>query len=1171
MTTLDLGALVGRVTLDDLQWRTTYVRVVSQMANLGAQAETSSAGTATLDGSLTGVAGASTAAATGLGGVNTALTETGASASRAALAIGRAVDVTTEAGLATSKLTQSTLRQVSAEQRLTELQATGTASTRQLAAAQASLIAANDRVALSQERVAESQMFGARSADRMRSAWGKVPGPVKAGAAALAFGAFEALKAASNYQKLTVNLVTGAGESQRNLKMVSDGMLSMAGAVGDSAETLAKAMFLVESAGFHGAAGLTILKTAAQGAKVDGADLTSVVDALTSAMNAYHEPARRAATVTNTLIAGAAEGKLHLQDLATDLGNIIPTAAALHIPLDQVVASIANMTASGMPVARATTAMRFAFSALAGPTAVAQKAMASVGLTSDQVANTLTHGGLPAALTLITEAVGQKFPAGSAKYFSALKNIVGGTRGMQFVLDNSGKSLGTFEARLAAVQARVHDAGNSVSDWGEVQKNLNVQWSEFIDGLGAAGIKIGEDLIPVATSLLQVLNGTGHVIGAVTGFLEHNETVATGLAVVLGAMLAPAALRVAAAFAWGALEGASQLVLALLNGVPRLAAGLTALGGSALVAKAGILLLAYAALNAFNDIRNGNAVINELHSSLNKPLTGNLFSDLSAAQAAISDGFAKANHSGENFFGHMASWVTHPVQTFNDAIGNTADGVKATQEQLDAAYGSFRGLVLAMHKWPTPDAEQQTAMVISQMGLSVTDLATKNFPGLLTQVRAWIAANRQSHNPAEQAHTDIVALGSGALSAADEVKALTSALDLFAGNAISADQGAIAFRNDLVALDKALRKSHGSLSLDSQAGRDARDAFDSAAQQALNTAEAQAKLKGGTDKARATLQEEIRTLRDHAGSSDYAKQAIGRLTTALNNLPSTADGKRQGQNFGAGYAAGINSMVPQVSANAAEMAQAAADAAKRKQKSHSPSLVAMKIGQDFGAGMALGIDSTQQHVANSAKQMATAAVNAAKSVLDSAKAKLTADISVRAQAASGITSTLFSGLDLSQAVVNQHVGNLSAFLRAGTVPLERLLQDETKLRKRGLDPRLMAQIANAGPNAGLALAQSILMGRSGSIAHLDRLEQHAQAYAKATGRLVAHAQYDPRIERDRQDVHDSLLELRTLNTHVGDLKRILKENPHLTGRELAAALDGWVGGLHHKAQSRTSR
>ena len=144
--------------------------------------------------------------------------------------------------------------------------------------------------------------------------------------AAVAIGV-ASVKIAGDFQESTTQLVTGAGESEKSLGKVRDGLLSMAPAVGMGPVALSKAMFLVESAGYHGAQGLNVMKAAAEGAKVGGAEATVVADGLTTALNDYQIPASKAAEVTSKLVTSVALGKTRMADLSAALATVLPVAS----------------------------------------------------------------------------------------------------------------------------------------------------------------------------------------------------------------------------------------------------------------------------------------------------------------------------------------------------------------------------------------------------------------------------------------------------------------------------------------------------------------------------------------------------------------------------------------------------------------------------------------------------------------------------------------------------------------------------------------------------------------------------------------------------------------------------------------------------------------------------
>jgi hypothetical protein len=179
----------------------------------------------------------------------------------------------------------------------------------------------------------------------------------------------------------------------------------MSAQVGISAQDLANGMYLVESAGYHGAAGLTVMKMAAEGARADGADMTTMANALTTALNAYHAPASQAASYTNQMVAAVAAGKMNMEDFAGSLSAVLPVAAAAHISFAEVAGAIATMTAQGMSAQQATQDYANTIRSLQNPNSVAITEMQQLGLNSNQVADQLGSKGLTGTLLELTQAI----------------------------------------------------------------------------------------------------------------------------------------------------------------------------------------------------------------------------------------------------------------------------------------------------------------------------------------------------------------------------------------------------------------------------------------------------------------------------------------------------------------------------------------------------------------------------------------------------------------------------------------------------------------------------------------------------------------------------------------------------------------------------------------------
>lgn len=398
---------------------------------------------------------------------------------------------------------------------------------------------------------------------------------VVAGAAA----GIVAVKMAGDFQKGLATLVTGAGESSKNIKMVHDGILQLAQSTGTSTKQLIDGMFMIESAGYHGAAGLDILKAAAEGAKVGNADLGTVADAVTTIMKDYPNVMNGAAGATNYLVATVANGKTHMQDLADSLSMVLPTAAAAGIGLNSVMAAMATMTGEGTRAANASTYLRQTIISLTAPGAGAKKMLEEVGLSAQDVATMLQdpNVGLAGALAKITEAVGKKFPVGSAAYFEAIKTIAGGSKVMQGMVQLTGVHLKDFQANMVAVTGAVKDSGKTIAGWSYIQNDFNFQMSKMREMLEVAFISLGEHLLPALTSAVKfIVEKAGPAVAGLTKFFsEHKAILVIVAALIIGPLAAAFTVWAATALAAAAGTMAANAGLLLIGaGLALLVAGI---------------------------------------------------------------------------------------------------------------------------------------------------------------------------------------------------------------------------------------------------------------------------------------------------------------------------------------------------------------------------------------------------------------------------------------------------------------------------------------------------------------------------------------------------------------------------------------------------------------------
>lgn len=393
-------------------------------------------------------------------------------------------------------------------------------------------------------------------------------------------------KMAGDFQQSMTKLTTTAGESKNAIGMVSQGVLDMASQVGTSAQTLGDAMYWIESGGAHGAAGLNDLKIAAMGAKAENANLDDVAKALMFTLNNYAGTGLTAAAAMNTLIAGVGNGEMSFQDLSTAVSNVMPTAKTFGISLTDVVAGLDAMTQKGDDASSAATHLAMMIRTLEAPSTAGSKALASIGLSTQQVTDEMRKS-LPDALDLIITKLKDRFPEGSTAYNEAIKNISGGSRSMQAIMETTGTSMDVFRQDVNNINSAVKQGGDSIAGWSDVQQNFNFKMDQAKATLEVLGISIGQKLLPVlgkaldafnspafqqfatvvagalTTALLGLINGVSTLVQwgtQLVAFFQHNQAAMVTLQVVAATLAGAIGGALAVAFGMGAAAAASTAI-----------------------------------------------------------------------------------------------------------------------------------------------------------------------------------------------------------------------------------------------------------------------------------------------------------------------------------------------------------------------------------------------------------------------------------------------------------------------------------------------------------------------------------------------------------------------------------------------------------------------------------
>lgn len=337
----------------------------------------------------------------------------------------------------------------------------------------------------------------------VRSAFGGV-GKIVTGAlvgAAAATGAVGAGLVASAKSAITfeksmrnVNSIAMLGEAQ--FKSLGGAVTGMAAEVGQKPKVLADGLYDLVSSGFKANDAIKVLKVSARAATAGLTDAATASGAVAAALNAYHMGADKARKVSDILFQTVNKGVLTFEELAQNMGDLVPAAAPLGISLEEVGASMSTITLQGVPAAEAATRVKNAMLQIATPSKGLSKLLKQNGFESGAAA--IKALGFSGVLTMLSKATGGNV--------DELAKLLPEMRGMLGVVGLTGKNTAVYTANLKAMTEASKGAGITSKVFAEQSKSLAVQWDKFSARMDVFKVKIGTALIPSLGAALDHLN-----------------------------------------------------------------------------------------------------------------------------------------------------------------------------------------------------------------------------------------------------------------------------------------------------------------------------------------------------------------------------------------------------------------------------------------------------------------------------------------------------------------------------------------------------------------------------------------------------------------------------------------------------------------------------------------
>lgn len=345
---------------------------------------------------------------------------------------------------------------------------------------------------------------------------------VAAGFVAIGVGAVEAVQQFNSFEKGMNEVFTLLpGISGKAMREMQDQVLAFSNEMNVLPEEVVPALYQALSAGVPKNNVFDFLETAVKLSKGGVTDLETAVDGLSSVVNAYGKETITAEEASDIMFTTVRLGKTTIGELAGELADVTPIAAALGVNFGDVGAAIATITSQGTPTAQAVTGLRQMLVELGDSGSdVGKKFEAIAGQSFPEfIASGHDLGDAMEIIQQISDDTG--IPV--SQLFSSIE---AGTVATQL----TGKSLDKFKENLEEMGL---SAGATQKAYDQMKEGL----SEAFDSLGASlavlAIEVGRELAPAVKDVAKLLDENSDEIAA---FVK--DAVNAGVSVVKAAVKA---------------------------------------------------------------------------------------------------------------------------------------------------------------------------------------------------------------------------------------------------------------------------------------------------------------------------------------------------------------------------------------------------------------------------------------------------------------------------------------------------------------------------------------------------------------------------------------------------------------------------------------------------------
>lgn len=330
------------------------------------------------------------------------------------------------------------------------------------------------------------------------------------------------------FESAMAKVGTIADTSIKSLSELSGGVRELSNKTGAASADISEALYQAISAGANTADALGLVEVATKSAKGGFTDTATAVDGLTSVLNTYGMQTTDAMSLANQFLVTQNKGKTTFGDLASSIGLVAPVAKAAGVGTQELLSSIAALTANGLGTSEAITGVKSALSNVIKPTSEAAKQAKALGM--DFSVTALQTKGLAGFMQEIkektkgnTDTMAQLF--GSVEGLNAVLTLTG-DGGMKLMND----TMTEMSNNTTAVDDAFNGMQNTVSgQLGVLKSNFENFKISIFDSMGSEELKgavsglaelMQENAPQIASAIGGIASGLVGVIQGVIDFAK---------------------------------------------------------------------------------------------------------------------------------------------------------------------------------------------------------------------------------------------------------------------------------------------------------------------------------------------------------------------------------------------------------------------------------------------------------------------------------------------------------------------------------------------------------------------------------------------------------------------------------------------------------------------------